>query len=101
MPITTIQNSTGAVLALWDVNTPVANLAAGAAVHNAPITITRITCGGIPLPNKQGGFLNGVSYTATLAGGVVTFNGGPGNVVTFRQPAMAAGSSRRPGRRRA
>jgi hypothetical protein len=98
MPITTIQNATGAVLTLLDVNTQVANLAAGAAVQNAPITITRITCAGISLPNKQGGFLNGVSYAATLAGGIVTFTG-PANVVTFRAPANVAKTRRPPGRR--
>ena len=88
MPINTIQNNTGAVLDLFDVQQPLGSIPAGGALQQVPITITQVTRAGVNFPNKNGGFLNGVSYAATyVAGGggnpnSVVFTG-PNNVVTF------------------
>lgn len=87
--ITVIQNNTGAVLELWDVNQQLGSIAAGGALQQVPITITQVTRGGVIFANKSGGFVNGNSYAATFAaagGGLpsrVVFTGPGQNVVNF------------------
>jgi hypothetical protein len=84
MPINTIQNETGSVLTLYDGPDVLATIQPDGSAQQVPITILTVAAGGTQFTQKQGGFMNGDSYSAALTDApAVVFTGNTGNPITF------------------
>jgi hypothetical protein len=85
MPINTITNNTGAAITLRDGNTVLAALAAGQSAHALPITITGVSTAIASYTRNAGSFVNNDSYSATINGNTMTFQGND-SIVKFSTP---------------
>jgi hypothetical protein len=86
MPINTITNNTGAAITLRDGGTVLAALAAGKSAHTLPITITGVSTATASYTRSSGSFVNNDSYSATINGNTMTFEGND-STVKFSTPA--------------
>ena len=78
MPIHTIRNNATQNLELWDAGRRLGILPPGSALHNAPVTISGVTLGGLGYHTRRGAFVNGESYEVTYLPPSVKFEGDPG-----------------------